>query len=150
MHRRALRLSLALIAFTLMLNFTPLSSADYRGNFFGSYQISNVEESGNQVQLTIKVVLLNYTGEEVKNVGIILYNSEPVHSALGAFSGISSFPANGKVALSQQFTVSSKQYASWKQGVKPVMQMLVPGSGGSSRLERIDLTPAPSPAAPTE
>jgi hypothetical protein len=96
------------------------------------------------------VVLQNYTGGEIKNGGVILYNTEPVHSAIGAFSGINSLAANGKVTLSQEFTVSKTLYAAWKQGERPVMQMLVPETGGSSRLERIDLAPAPSPAAPTE
>jgi len=150
MHFRALRLLMALFVFTLMPVFTPSSPAEYRGNFFGSYQISKVEESGGQVQLTITIVLQNYSGRSVANGGVIVYDSEPVRAALGAFSGIGSFPAKGTVRLSQEFTVSAKQYASWKQGEKPVMQMLVPEAGGSSRLERIDLAPAVPVAAPAE
>jgi hypothetical protein len=150
MHFRALRLSIALVVLTLTLYSTPKSTAQYRGEFFGSYQISNVEESGDQVQLTIKVILQNYSGQEVQGGGVVLYDTAPVHSALGAFSGINSLPANGKVALTQEFTVSKTLYAAWKQGEKPVMEMLLPSPDGSSRLERIDLAPAPSPVVPTE
>jgi len=147
MQTRILRLAQILCFAALVACLGQVSSAEYRGNFFGAYQFFGVTHSGNNVNLTLYVTLHNNSGQEVKGSGVVLYNSAPVPSPVGAFNEIKSLPSPGKVTISQQFTVSETLYNRWKQGQQPNLEMLLPDGKGGSYTERIDLTPGPSPAA---
>jgi hypothetical protein len=147
MQTRILRLAQMFCLAALVVLLGQLSSAESRGNFFGAYQFFGVTHSGNNVQLTIQMTLRNYSGQDVKGSGVVLYNSAPVPSPLGAFNEIKSLPSPGKVIITQQFTVPEAEYARWAQGRQPNMKMLLPDGNGGSYTERIDLTPGPSPAA---
>ena len=146
MQRRTLRVSLVAVLSTLFLSLVPVSRAEYRAKFFASYQISNVSESVDRVEITLKITLHNLTGHEVQGAGVVLYNEAPVASPIGAFGEITLLPASGKVALSQQFSISPVEYARWKQGIQPSLKLLLPDGQGGSSLEHIDLIPAPYPA----
>ena len=147
MQTRILRLAQILCLAALVVSLGHVSSAEYRGNFSGSYKFFGVTHSGNNVQLTIQMTLHNYSGQEVKGSGVVLYNSDPVPSPIGAFNEIQSLPSPGKILISQQFTVSEVEYTRWKQGIQPNLKMLLPDGKGGSYTARIDLSPGLSTPA---
>lgn len=147
MQTRILRLAQILCFAALVACLGQVSSAEYRGNFFGAYQFFGVTHSGNNVNLTLYVTLHNNSGQEVKGSGVVLYNSDPVPSPIGAFNEIQSLPSPGKILISQQFTVSEVEYTRWKQGIQPNLKMLLPDGKGGSYTARIDLSPGLSTPA---
>jgi len=147
MQTRVLRLAQILCLVALVVSLCQVSSAEYRGSFYGSYKFFGVTHSGNNVQVTIEMTLHNLSGQEVKGSGVVLYNSDPVPSPLGAFNEIESLPNQGKILISQQFTVSELEYTRWKQGVPPNLKMLLPDGKGGSYTARIDLSPGLSSPA---
>lgn len=124
----------------LMISFT-----NHKARVTGSCQVLTARMDGEQVQVTMKVDLLNYTGDDLRNGTIVLYDSSLIASQIASFDRIQAFPPQSRLSLVQMFLVSQEQYAIWKQGRIPVLRLVVPGFRGRQRLEPIDVVPVSSP-----
>jgi hypothetical protein len=129
MLRRALR---ALSVPTIFLGIVHVATAETERALAGSYQLSNIIESGNSVDVTMTLVLRNPGNFDVRNGTVVLMDTQPHHSVLGAFATIKSLPHSGEVTVTQTFTIAPDEYARWKTGHDPVLEFLVPNAEGTS------------------
>ena len=137
----------ALVALALLLG--PPSTHAQRRDFAASYQLTNIEEAGSSVSLTITLKLFNYSGAEIRNGAVVLCDSsgdlQPNRKAIDAFDLIESLPAYRATTLRHRFTVPSSEYARWKQGGEPELVFLKPDSEGNAHEVHIDLRREPAP-----
>ena len=142
MQRKFLRgMSLCASVFSLIFfSQTILLNAQLR-EFAGSYSVSNVSKSDQDVTLTLTVKLQNFTGSEIDNSTAVLYTSGVRNNAIGAFPVIKSFPNNKTAVVSETFTIPASEWALWHTGVKPTIMFLRPMEDGT-HFERVDLQKA--------
>jgi hypothetical protein len=77
-------------------------------DFAASYEFSHIEETGSEISLTITLTFFNYSGAEIHNSAVVLYDSSrdlqpnrkptnnasqrPLHSAMWTVSSLNSCP----------------------------------------------------------
>lgn len=129
--RRAFKV-LSVSAMTLILNHSM--AAEPMTGFAGAYQLSNVVEDSGQVHLTLKLLLNNTTMTDIKGGIVVLMDSQPSHILIGKVAIIHNLPRLGHVTVSHEFTVSAAEYEAWQHGHEPVLEFLVPDSGGTTEV----------------
>jgi hypothetical protein len=130
---RILRLVLcALSVPVVILGVVQAATAESARAFAGTYHLSNIIEAGNSVDVTITLVLHNAGSSDVRNATVVLSDTQPHSSALGSFATIKSLPHSGEVTVTQSFIITTAEYARWKTGHDPVLELLVPNGEGTS------------------
>ncbi len=120
-------LSLAVLFLSAVCSLT---ATNFTRAFNGHYQLSDIVQDGDQVQVTMTLTLAN-AGKTTVNGGIVaVLTSEPVPVLIGSFSPIKTLPPKGQVTLTQRLTVSAAEYKNWQSGNAPRLQFLV--SNGTS------------------
>jgi hypothetical protein len=120
----------------VILGIVQAATAETARAFAGSYQLSNIIEAGNSVDVTVTLVLRNPGSSDVRNGTVVVMDTQPQHSVLGSFATIKSLPHSGAATVTQTFTISSAEYARWKTGHDPVLEILVP-NGDETSIEGI-------------
>lgn len=119
-------LSLALLFLCAVCGFAATS---FTRAFNGHYQLSNVVEEGDQVEVTMTLTLANASKTTVNGGIVAVLSSDPVPVLIGSFSPIKTLPAFHQVVVSQRLTVPAAEYKGWREGHSPRLQFLV--SNGS-------------------
>ena len=132
MYRIIRRVLCAFCIPAAILSIIQTAAAETERAFAGSYQLSNVVEGGNSVEVTVTLVLRNPGSSDVRNGTVVVLDTQPQHSALGSFATIKSLPHLGKATVTETFTISADEYARWKAGHDPVLEILVPNGEGTS------------------
>jgi hypothetical protein len=132
MYRMIRRVLCALSFSAIVLGLAQVASGEGSTRFAASYQFTNIVESGSQVDVTIKLTLINPYSTTIKGGIVVLYNSQPGRNLLGSFSAIKSLAPLGRVTTSESFTISAAEYARWQSGHEPELEFLMPGSNGAS------------------
>jgi len=127
----------ALLA-TLLLTAVCAFAKDGR-DFAGRYSIHDVTEQGDKVQLTLHLTVMNNSDADVKNAVITLRQNTGLQPA-GQTKPIKLLKDRGTVTLSQQFTVSKREYRTWGRGAGPTMFIAYQAKGGQW-LRYIQLAP---------
>lgn len=112
-----------------------LAATNYTRAFNGQYRISSVVAQGTNVEFTLTVTLRNASKTTVTGGIVAVLSSEPDPALIGSFSPIATLPSKGQVTVSQRFTVSAAEYASWKQGHAPRLQFLLGTGSGAIAAE---------------
>jgi len=125
-----------------------------RRELAASYQISKVVRTGGEVSFDLTLKVINYSGQSLRNAGIVLYG-KPVQPAeenpvLGTFPLIKSFPSRAEISLTQSFTVSAAEYAGWGHGNDPRLVFLKPDAQLGTLQEPIDARRDFSPVTVTK
>jgi|HubBroStandDraft_1064217.scaffolds.fasta_scaffold242494_1 hypothetical protein len=115
-----------------ILGIDHVAKAETARAFAGTFHLSNIIETGNSVDVTVTLVLHNPGTSDVRNGTVIVMDTQPQHSVLGSFATIKSLPHSGEVTVSQTFTISAAEYARWKTGHDPLLDLLVPNGEGTS------------------
>lgn len=130
---RILRLVLCALSIpVVVLGIVQAATAETARAFAGTYHLSNIIETGNNVDVTVTLVLRNPGSSDVQNGTVVLLDTQPQSSALGSFATIKSLPHFGEVTVTQTFTLTPDEYARWKTGHDPVLELLVPNAEGTS------------------
>jgi hypothetical protein len=132
MYRMLRRVLCALSIPAAILGIAQAAAAQTARAFAGSYQLSNVIEAGNSVDVTMTLVLRNPGSADVRSATVVVMDTQPQHSVLGSFATIKSLSHSGKVTVTQTFTIPADEYARWKTGHDPVLDLLVPNGEGTS------------------
>lgn len=132
MPNSAMRLVRVLCLSALVLCLVQKAPAAEGRQFAAKYQLNNIVEDGNEVELTISLNLMNNSSAAVKGGVVVILNTLPEHAYLGDFSAIKSLPEHGQAPISQTLTISAAEYARWQQGKGPIFEFLVPGPGGTT------------------
>ncbi len=134
---RILRLVLCALSVPVaILGLVQAAAAESARAFAGTYHLSNIIETGNNVDVTVTLVLHNPGSSDVQNGTVVLLDTQPQSSALGSFATIKALPHSGEVTVTQTFTIPAAEYARWKTGHDPVLELLVP-NGETTSIEGI-------------
>ncbi len=125
------RLFTVLCFAAVSLGMVQRAVSEPRPRFAGSYQLTNVVESGAEVHFTVKFTLLNPNNNDVKGGILVLKDSQPHSELIGKVAEIDLLPHQGEKSVSEDFTVSAAEYARWQQGHYPRFDFLVPGADGA-------------------
>jgi hypothetical protein len=136
--------SLATVLLLTLLLSTAASSKDGR-DFMAYYRIDEVSQVSDAVQIKIQLKLFNYSGSDIRQGKVALYDSQPTRLALGGFKPIKLFRTRGEANLIQQFTISKIEYERWQHGVNPVLFFLFTDSNGHTLQRPIELIRRPLP-----
>jgi hypothetical protein len=132
MYRIIRRVLCAFCIPAAILGIVQVAAAQTARAFAGSYQLSNVVEAGNSVDVTMTLVLRNPGSSDIRGGIVVLMDTQPQHLYLGSFETIKSLPHSGKVTVTKTFTLTADEYARWKIGHDPVFEFLVPNGDGTS------------------
>jgi hypothetical protein len=117
----------------------PAHAIDGR-DFAGFYQLSNVTELVDEVQLTFSVEVLNYSDAEVTNATVTLEVFPFIDPPYGSFPAVSMLDRES-VALSSHFTIPAEEFDRWQVGANPSLFITYTGANGNLVKRAIELTP---------
>ncbi len=147
MRASAMRAVRSICVTSLFLALAVLAVAkDGSRDFMAYYNVQNVSEGGNNVHATLQLKIFNYSGSDIHQGAVALYNSEPMAAPLGGFNAIKLFRAHQDVDLAQQFTISKREFDRWQHGATPALFFLYRNAKGQVMKSHIDLVRRPLPA----
>lgn len=113
---QSLRLSRAWLATTLLtilLLATVTANAAKSGrDFSGYFDVSGIHEQGELVQVTLHLKLFNHSAD-AKSVIVTLIDPAPTGVFRGNFQPVKVWKSNQFLEMSQQFTVTRREYEEW-------------------------------------
>jgi hypothetical protein len=89
-------------------------------DFAARYDIRNAVEQGDSVHFTMHMTVMNFSNADVKNA-VIALGQAPGAVFVGKTEPIKLLKEGGNAAVSQQFTISQKEYQRWLHGGAPTM-----------------------------
>lgn len=116
----------ALFASLLLTTVTVLAK-DGR-DFAGFYKVTNPKIRGEQVQLTLNLQLYN-NGETDVHRGVVTLRQNTGLELAGTTKPITLLRVHDHVNLSQQFTVSRREYESLRVGTPPTLSIIYRANG---------------------
>jgi len=141
---RSLRFSRALVLCSLALLLTVTAGAKNGRQFAGTYAISHVQEQGDMVQATLHLQLFNNADEDVKSVIVTLVDSGPTMELRGNFHPVKVWRGRQSIKLSQQFTVTKREFTEWMQAPgQPNLVILFQDSKGQTWQRGAQITRRP-------
>jgi hypothetical protein len=120
--------TVALLA-TLLLTTVSALANDGR-DFAGFYNLRHTRIHGDQVQLTLNLQVHNNGKADVRHAVISLRQNTGL-DLVGVTKPIVLLRSHDHVNLSQQFTVSRREYESWHQGSQPAVSIIYRAMGKS-------------------
>jgi len=145
MHSHAFSRALVLFASAATLLLPGVASSKNGRDFMAYYRIHEVSQSGNAVLVNIQLKLFNYSGRDVTQGTVAVYDTQPMRTALGGFKPVKLIRTRGEANLSQEFSVSRTEYERWQQGANPVLLLLFKDSSGHALQRPIELIRRPLP-----
>jgi len=110
------------VLFLVVLLAAVLVLAENGRDFAGWYDMRNVTDLGDQVQVTITLRVFNFSGADVTDATITLWDSVQPGVAYGSFPLVS-IAYRDNARLTANFTVPKSEYDSWQQGGRPNLQV---------------------------
>jgi hypothetical protein len=92
------------------------------GGFAASYSLGAPAAAGENVQITISLVVTNNTSSDASNASIALHDPRAGRVTYGSLNGLA-LPAGASTPVSGSFTVPRQLYESWKKGSSPAMSV---------------------------
>lgn len=118
---------------TALLFVTVAASSSKGREFSGYFDVSGVQEQGDMVQVTLHVKLFNFGETDARSVIVTLMDSTPDGALLGSFKPVKLWKSQQSIALSQQFTVSKREYQAWTRSpVQPNLFILFQDATGKT------------------
>jgi hypothetical protein len=111
---RFMRASVVGAALAIVLGLgTVVATANNGRDFSGYFDVSNVQKQGELVQVTLRLQLFNHGNEDEKSVVVTLLDTSPSMTMRGSFAPVKVWKHQQRLNLSQQFSVSQREYAEW-------------------------------------
>lgn len=112
---------------------TVAATATVGRPFSGYFDVSGVQKQGDVVQVTLHLKLFNHGDQDVKSVIVTLMDQHPVMTLRGNFQPVKVWKSQKFIELSQEFSVSQREYAEWlSSGGEPNLIILFQDSTGKS------------------
>ncbi len=127
---RSMRSSRACIAalFATLLLITVTAFASGGRDFAGFYKVSHTIIEGDQVHLTLNLQIHNNGDVDVSHAIITLRQNTGL-DFVGAAKPVALLRVHDHVNLSQQFTVSRREYEKWHNGSEPGLSIIYRAKG---------------------
>lgn len=97
---------------TLMLATMAATSSGGR-EFSGYFDVSGVQAKGELVQVTLHLRLFNHGDGDAKGVIVTLIDSSPAMTLRGNFNPVKVWKSHQFIEMSQEFTVSQREFREW-------------------------------------
>ena len=122
------------------------ASASKRGtDFSGCFEVSNIQEQGDVVQVTLHLQLLNHGDQDFKGTVVALMTSGPAVSLNGSYPAVKLWKHDQKIQMEQQFTVNKREFAEWMHApAQPNILILYKDAQGQSWQRPVQLSRWPS------
>jgi hypothetical protein len=98
---------------TALLLATVVARANSGREFSGYFDISHVQEQGDLVQVTLHLKLFNHSEADARSVIVTLVDSSPAMTLRGNFQPIKVWKSHQFLEMSQEFTVSKREFKEW-------------------------------------
>lgn len=98
---------------TALLLAAVAAKANSGREFSGYFDVSNVQEQGDVVQVTLHLKLFNHSESDAKSVIVALFDSSPAMTLRGNFAPLKIWKSHQFVEMSQEFTVSKREFHEW-------------------------------------
>ena len=120
----------ALFAALLLAVMAPAKSGR---DFSGYFDVSDVHAQGDLVQVTLHLKLFNHSDADAKSVIVTLLDSSPTMTLRGNFQPVKVWRSQKFVEMSQEFTVSQREYREWTTTpIQPNLLILYQDGNGKS------------------
>ena len=96
----------------LFLGAIVVTAKDGR-DFAGTYGVTDVQELGDMVHLTLHLRLFNNSDADLKGTVVILREGPTGMALRGSFPTVKTWQKSHEVRLSQEFTVPKREYEDW-------------------------------------
>jgi len=139
-----------LLAVPLLL--TVMAAANSGHDFSGYFDLSDVKEQGDLVQVTLHLRLFNHSEADARSVIVALFDSAPEMTFRGNFDPLKVWKSQHFVEMSQQFTITKREFREWNgPPAQPNLVILFQDANGRSWQKGAQLSRRPFvPAAQTE
>ena len=118
---------------TALLFVTVAASSSKGREFSGYFDVSGVHEQGDLVQVTLHLKLFNHGDDDAKSVIVTLVEPTPPMTLRGTFQPVKVWKSQQFVELSQEFTVSKREFQDWMQPpAQPNVMILYTDGNGKS------------------
>jgi hypothetical protein len=108
------RASVVGVVLTVVLVLSTITvSANNGRDFSGYFDVSNVQQQGELVQVTLHLQLFNHGDTDAKSVVVTLLDTSPSMILRGSFAPVKVWKHQQRLNLSQEFFVSQREYAEW-------------------------------------
>lgn len=135
---------LACILLAAMLLVTAGATSKLGRPFSGYYDVSGVEKQGDVVQVTLHLKLFNHGDEDLKGVIVTLMDQHPTLILRGNFQPVKVWKSQQFVQISQQFSVTQREYADWVSvSGQPNLVILFQDSTGQSWQRAVQVSRRP-------
>ena len=110
-------------------------------DFAGFYEVSNVVELGQELQVTLTVRVFNYSDADVNDATITLEDSLLPGETYGSYLTPVYVQPRESVRLSDHFTIPRREYEYWQEGGTPSLTIKFRDPDGNTILRMIELAP---------
>jgi hypothetical protein len=100
---------------TALLIVTVAAGSSKGREFSGYFDLSGVQEQGDMVQVTLHLKLFNAGETDARGVIVTLMDSAPNSGLRGSFQPVKVWKSQQTIQMSQQFTVSKREFKEWMQ-----------------------------------
>jgi hypothetical protein len=112
--------------------------------FSGYFDVSNIQEQGDMVQVTLHVKIFNHNNYDAKSIVIALVDSTPSGMLLGNFQPVKVWKGQQFLTTSQKFTVTKSEFAQWLMApAQPNLVILYQDTKGNTLQKTAQLSHRP-------
>jgi hypothetical protein len=129
-------------ALLAVLFSTVLALAVDGRDFAGYYNVADASDQGSLVQLTLRVRVFNYSGQDLRQAVVVLHH--PAGTGIyGVCKPIKLLPALKDGKISEQVTVPKHVYEQWQKGNAPEVSIVYVDAQGTRWEKNIQVAPRP-------
>jgi len=129
-------------ALLAMLLSSFLSFAKDGRDFAGYYNVADATEQGDQVQVTLRVRVFNYSGQDIRQALVVLHQPAGL-GIYGVIKPIKMLPALKDGKVSEQVTIPRHVYEQWQKGDSPEISLVYHDAQGTRWEKSIQVAPRP-------
>ena len=142
------RAGLACVLASLLL--AAVAAASSGRQFSGYFDVSGKQDQGELVQVTLHLKLFNHGDSDAKSVIVTLLDTSPAMTLRGNFQPLKVWKSQKFVEMSQQFTVSKREFGEWMAAPgQPNVVILYQDSNGKTWQKGAQLSRRPLVVAPS-
>ena len=137
--RRAALAMTALVA--LVCQRAAIASPKDGHEISGVYEVTNAMTTGDFVRVKLRISLTNRTDSDFSISSFVLRTVLSNRRSAEARAGIS-LPSRTNSAVTEEFTVSQREFRNWQKGVRPILFLRLAAPDGSHSTRTIQLAPS--------
>ena len=111
--QRQSRVWLTAVVLTVFAAITANAVGSNGREFSGYFDLSDVQQQGDLVQVTLHLKLFNHGEADAHSVIVALIDSSPTMTVRGNFQPVKVWKSGQFIEMSQQFSVTQREFNEW-------------------------------------